>query len=88
MNIEDLNSKMIYLKEELSDLKLKHSELNEELNMEKIRSKKKTEKLDNHMKDTNILKDFIRALKNDKAEYELQKTTLSNKINIFKEKED
>lgn len=82
MNIEDLNSKMIYIKEELTELKTKHSKLNEELEMEKLRSKKKTEKLDNHNKDINTLKDYIRSLKNDKAEFELQKTNLSNSINI------
>jgi hypothetical protein len=48
---------MIYLKEELNTLKNKQIELNEELNMELIRSKKKSEKLDNHNKDINTLKD-------------------------------
>lgn len=48
---------MLYLKEELNALKVKHTELQEELNMEFIRSKKKSEKLDNHNKDINQLKD-------------------------------
>lgn len=48
---------MIYLKEELNTFKNKQIELNEELNMEMIRSKKKSEKLDNHNKDINTLKD-------------------------------
>lgn len=72
----------------MQELKLNNTKLNEELDMEKLRSKKKTEKLDNHNKDMNTLKDYIRSLKNDKSEFELQKVNLTNSINLYKQKDE